>query len=339
MPMIVCEQPLVRPEYYTFGFDINLDGQLDNDTIRLFNEENNMVSRFYRDSIKEIKKNKYFQLSVADKDYIGILTKKKWNDEVSLDLMVESLLAFDKDFQPIDKMGHLIDTLSLPAIGCGKDKLTWLEVEDILREKLKDTKVLFRFCIPTRLRVDKYSEEVIENDFYFKGDSILSVTGNYPFTVDNKEFKDVKSFIYYKMVIEMGDYAKEYMGFERYTVFLDNPSIDQSDRWIFELLSRVKSEHYNVLPNGTDINEWIIAWCSLAKEKQFILYPEFKEKLLELKEKNLIPVYCGLRFKEALGCGMSLDEVMTKVNDNEPWECHGYMGLTDILLGLIERVD
>lgn len=314
MPMVVEERNMFSdPQLTNYAIPINTIGIMGNGLALYFKKKNGLINRAYIESIKNgtLERDKYFWCGQAEANYVGIITKHDWREGSQLEWIIESLLSFDKDklHSHDSALGHGMDYLLCPALGCGKGGLNWIEIEPILKEKLKDTQVEYIFCIESSRRPDAfYSKE--ENGYYFfKGESILGVVGHYPFTIENKTYPDVKTFIYSKIV-------------ELYKEEVDESVNEKAVALLKECL-RTGS----ILPNGKHYKNVIEELTNIAKVQQYKEIPLFKETIEELKKKELIPIYTGEHFKHLLGTGLSISD--EEVVDDESW--FGELRLSNIL--------
>ena len=148
MPMEVRVEKLFKERDVAYAIPVNTVGVAGVGLAKAIRDKSSYWFKTYRDAClsKEILTVGYHLCSTPTSTLVSIPTKYHYSEDSDLDLIIKSLLAFDRDYDCTFGF-HWIDTLRCPALGCGLGKLKWLDIEPKLREALKDTKVNFIFCI------------------------------------------------------------------------------------------------------------------------------------------------------------------------------------------------
>lgn len=285
---------------------------------------------------EELGKKKYHIHSEHQLTMVSIPTKWHWKDDSELDLIIESLLAFNKGYFEDGPMGHGIDTLYLPALGCGLGNLKWPEIEPRLISALKDTSVRFVFCIASRKRPTGFAEcfvgeeRSIAKHYFFKGECIFGVRGDYPFkamspTGEPKEYKNPLHYLYDFLYTELNTDE---------VVNTDNP--EEFIEIVKPMLIKHIQERGQYFDSGKKLKDLVKEKIVIAKQVQFDTIPEYREQIKALREQDVVSFrYCGFDFESYLSVACDFD----KVNSMKPntLECFtetlGQKGLN--LIGLI----
>lgn len=75
-------------------------------------------------------------LRISDRFVYYLVTKKKYNQKPTYDNLRKSLVSMREHC-----LDHGVNSISMPRIGCGLDKLKWENVASIITEVFQDTKI------------------------------------------------------------------------------------------------------------------------------------------------------------------------------------------------------
>ena len=84
----------------------------------------------------------YIGKALLVENVFNLVTKGHWREKPTYDNLKNALL--DMKQQCLDEG---ITKLAMPKIGCGRDKLSWVDVSDIISEVFDDTDIEILVCI------------------------------------------------------------------------------------------------------------------------------------------------------------------------------------------------
>ena len=306
MPMIIEERSMWnRPKGSAFGVTVNTKGVMGAGVAKYIRDNHPIVYTQYKEACKNGKLLEQGYLEVMDlfQTFVCVITKHDWKNDSKYEYIIDSLLKLDARMLMSKEgmLGHGIEEINLPPVGCGNGNLIWEEVEDKLKEDLKDTQMNFIFCVESWRRPDRFAETDLDGWYFFKGDSVLGLTGNYPFKIGDVTYDNAEEYI----LVEVSRNVKPYNSCE-------------------ESIRKYVSNYGLIFPNGMSYSDAVAEACYTAKKAQYEQLPALKEQLDKLQDKPI--AYCGRQFTYVLGTGFQLSDVDDVGTDTRGWQGNNILG-------------
>lgn len=266
----------------------------------------------------------YHVYSDANVNFVAIPTRISYKDKPDLDLIIRSLLNFNEEMtgKISQGIGHCIERIYLPALGCGLGELVWDDIEDKLKEVLKDTRVEYIFCIESKRRPNRYSEKIIQTretrDFYFKGDSVLGIVGSHSVTLPNhlgqeETYTNGLVYILERLIVETWGESdlkearviREKQSFKDYLVFMKSR---------IGLYLEVKGQ---LLASGASYRDFITELIHNVYHYKRSHSESYRRELKRIYQLGITQVYyCGYEFPRITGINRDLDSVDMSIEFN-----------------------
>lgn len=317
MPVRVIEEDMFNDKESVYCVPVNTQGIAGKGLALYFKQKSPMWYNQYKEACKndEINKRKYHLYSTATETLVSIPTKISPYDDSCIDLIIEGLKAFEKDYDKTEGF-HWITQLRLPALGCGCGNLKWVDIEDKIIEELKDSEVEFIFCIESKHRPDRCAERFMDNHLFFKGDHILGITYRFDLELLSpkgimKKYPNVMCFII--------DWIAHYLDI--------NPEVYKTES---QMVSGIKSaliDYFNrhgFVKDGIDFRRLVIEKMIEGKKTHYYSDTNFKKYLDDLNDADVFFAYCGYDFPAILGISMDLSN--KHLLDRKLWSGSNYLG-------------
>lgn len=94
---------------------------------------------------KRIWKGKGYCIKIPLIPVFNLVTKQYYYQKPTMNTMIQALLDFHS-FYTKERMTSDACTIYMPKIGCGLDKLKWMDIEEAIKEIFKDTDINIVVC-------------------------------------------------------------------------------------------------------------------------------------------------------------------------------------------------
>lgn len=106
-----------------------------------FNERYNLKQYLIKNFVKDNWCGKGYSIPVKDYQVFNLVTKKKYSDKPTYQTLKQSLINM-KNYA----VSNNINTIAMPIIGCGLDKLDYTKVRKMIAEVFSNTEIKIIVC-------------------------------------------------------------------------------------------------------------------------------------------------------------------------------------------------
>jgi O-acetyl-ADP-ribose deacetylase (regulator of RNase III) len=106
-----------------------------------FNKRYNLKQYLNKHHIKNNWVGKGYCIPASEFKVFNLVTKDKYNKKPTYRTLLEALMSMK-----LHAKTKNIDTIAMPIIGCGLDRLTWEHVKDIIIDVFSDTNIKIIIC-------------------------------------------------------------------------------------------------------------------------------------------------------------------------------------------------